>query len=182
MSRTFEDDQALAKALGGLSRKKTPRRDLWPGIAARLDDRPAAGSAGKRAWRAPALAASVAVAFVAGILLGQGTAVHEAADPVAGQAVPLLMTSIQASEREYQAAFRELAPIDIVPSMFDVQDVEKIQNSWSALQQAESVLLEALHQYPDNPFLGEKLLDLRAQQLEFMKQSVMRDQNSGRKI
>lgn len=184
MSRTFKDDRDLARALGNLPRSKAPGRNLWPGIADRLDHRTAAGHSRLPAWRAPALAASVAVAFLAGILLGQrmehaGGPVAESAPDTSG---PAVLTSIEASEREYQAAFRALAPIGIAPTLFAVQDIEKIQGSWAELQQAESALLEALRQNPDNPYLGEKLLDLRAQQLEFMKQLAMLDQNSRRKI
>ena len=40
--------------------------------------------------------------------------------------------------------------------------------------------MDALTEHPDNRFLSEKLLDLRAQQLEFMRQMYMLDQNSRR--
>ena len=143
MNSRLKDDRELASALGELPDGRSPRRDLWPGIAARLDAQPAAAPS-RPAWRMPALAASLAIAFMAGVLLGQRTDVGAPQDTfVAG------------------------APAG--PGLI------------SSLQQAETALLGALAEHPDNPYLGEKLLSLRAQQLEFLKQLHMLDQNSRRR-
>ena len=61
------------------------------------------------------------------------------------------------------------------------QAVQNIEGSWFELQQAETALLTALEEHPKNSYLNQKLLDLRAQQLEFMKQLAMLDQFSRRK-
>ena len=58
---------------------------------------------------------------------------------------------------------------------------DALRVSWEDLQQAEASLLAALAQYPTNTYLNEKLLDLRSQQLRFVKQLAMLEQNDWRK-
>jgi len=60
-------------------------------------------------------------------------------------------------------------------------DPESIRGSWDDLQKAESSLLAALREYPANTFLNEKLMDLRSQQLHFVKQMVLLEQNNWRR-
>ena len=181
MSRTFKDEQKLSKALGGLPRSKTPGRDLWPDIAMRLHQQPVVAPNSVPAWRAPALAASVAVAFAAGILLGRQLSNEHPADAgLQRHANPALIAAAQANELEYQAAMKTLAPVGFAPAVFAMQDIQDMEGSWAALHQAETALLAALQAHPDNPFLAEKLMDLRGQQLEFIKQIHMLDQSSRR--
>lgn len=182
MNETIGNDRKLAEDLGRLPRSRTPGSDLWPGIQARLGEQEAQPEPARTAWRTPALAASVAVAFIAGMLLGRQSNVVDPfsqpqQSPLAGQ---VMMGTLQASEREYQAAFQTLAPVGMAPTLFELRDIEAIERSWSELRQAESALLAALQEHPDNPYLGEKLLDLRAQQLDFMRHLRMLDQNSRR--
>ncbi|NIP16943.1 MAG: hypothetical protein GWM87_01360 [Xanthomonadales bacterium] len=181
MNTRSRDEQDLVNAIHGLPRSMKPGRDLWPGILARL------GAGGERSgerlpgWRWQALAASLALVFAAGVMLGRQ--MEQEALPYDGpQTAGLAMlAALEASEREYQAAFREFIPVGAARPMLEAQAVENIENSWFEIQQAESALLAALNEYPDNPFLNQKLMDLRAQQLGFMQQLAMLDQFSRRK-
>jgi len=160
-----------------------PRRDLWPGIAARLTS---AGDETRKTlrprWQGRALAASVAIAFAAGIILGRqmttGNPVIEGA-PLQSLA---MQAALEQSEREYRAAFREFIPVNTAGPELEMRVVDSIESSWADMQQAESALRAALYEYPDNIYLNKKLLDLRSQQLAFMKQMAMLDQFSRRKI
>jgi hypothetical protein len=180
----MSDEQQLVRAIGELPKAIAPRRDLWPGIAARLGTRGAMSRSGRRwrAWHGQALAASLVVAFAAGILLGRQLGQGNAPDAVTPSAHLEMRAALAASEREYQAAFREFIPVGAARPMLEAQAVQNIENSWFEIQQAESALLAALSEYPDNVYLNEKLLDLRAQQLGFMQQLAMLDQYSRRKI
>ena len=92
-----------------------------------------------------------------------------------------MLAATEATEREYQAAFREFIPVGASRAVLEMQTVQKIEQSWAELQQAETALLSALHEYPENPFLNQKLLDLRSQQLAFMQQLATLDQYSRRR-
>jgi hypothetical protein len=180
----MSDEQQLVAAISELPRAIAPRRDLWPGIAAHLGARGRGKLPGRRraAWHGPALAASLAVAFVAGILMGRQLEQRDAPDAWPPAAQLEMRAALAASEREYQAAFREFIPVGAARPMLEAQAVQNIENSWFEIQQAESALLAALSEYPENAYLNERLLDLRAQQLGFMQQLAMLDQFSRRKI
>ncbi len=177
------NDRELRKALHDLPAYIRPGRDLWPGIASRLASAGGRRQAGKRpAWRHQAIAASAAIAFAAGLLFGQQMGRSERPLDETSAMVLAMQATAQASEREYQAAFREFIAVGAARTLLETQAVENIENSWADLQQAESALLAALRDYPENTYLNQKLLDLRAQQLGFMQQLAMLDQFSRRKI
>ena len=184
MSRKTERDWELSEAIEALPRSMPLRRDLWPEIEQRLDDRQEAPGrqAVKTAWRLPAVAAAILVAFATGILMGrqlqQGPA-PEAYDP--GMANQALLAATQASEREYQAAFRQFTPIEATSAVLGQQATQSIEGSWREMLEAEAALLAALEEYPDNAYLNQRLLDLRARQLHFMKQLVTLESFSWRK-
>jgi len=174
-------------ALERLPRRMEPARDLWPDIQARLESRTAEPGAPRRPWALPAVAAAVAVAFLAGILLGRqgvpGPASPGAVEPamtLADAAAPSVAAALEATEREYRAAYKGFDTVGLAPSVLAPQTVERLGDSWQAMKQAETALKTALEEHPDNPFLAQKLLDLRAQQLDFMRQLHMLDQNSRR--
>ncbi|MGD9020620.1 MAG: hypothetical protein PVF46_02395 [Lysobacterales bacterium] len=173
----------LQDAIGSLPKSIEPPRDLWPSIEARLG-RAATGSGASRhprAWQWPAMAAGVMLALAAGILIGRGMGeapVEVAPYPVAQFA---LAGGIETAEREYQAAFRELVPLNYSGLSLETEDPEALRKSWEDLVQAESLLMVALEQYPTNIYLNEKLLDLRSRQLRFVKQLALLEQNDWRR-
>jgi hypothetical protein len=184
MNRQVHSDKELVEAIAALPRSLPPGRDLWPQIEQRLEDHVSEGgyqAPGLR-WRFPAAAAALVVAFAAGILLGRQL---QDGLPSDGQgplpASRALIAATQASEREYQAAFRQFTPIDSAHVALGPQTVQSIEGSWQELQQAETALLSALEEYPENAYLNQRLLDLRARQLQFLKQIVTLDPFSRRK-
>jgi hypothetical protein len=177
------NETEFKEAIGSLPKSIPPPRDLWPSIEARL--RPGAVGDGAsrhvRAWQWPAMAAGVMLALAAGILIGRGMGeapVEAAPYPVAQFA---LAGGIETAEREYQAAFRELVPLDYSGLSLQSEDPEALRKSWEDLLQAETLLLAALQQYPSNMYLNEKLLDLRSSQLRFVKQLALLEQNDWRR-
>ena len=175
------NESELNSAIGSLPRSIKPQRDLWPEISSRLEPRemkiqPKASSP---AWRMPAIAAAVLLVLTSGIFIGRGL---EA--PSSGQLSILefaLAGTIENTEREYQAAFQELVPLDYSGMRLAGDDPESIRSSWQELQKAETSLLAALREYPADIFLNEKLMDLRSQQLQFVKQMVLLEQNNWRR-
>lgn len=184
MNEHTDSEHGVEQAIGRLPRRIAPRRDLWPGIQARLGTQDAAPANRRPAWRLPAMAASVAIAFAAGLILGRG--VDRPGMGEEGLVTDLdrlaMQGALQVSEREYQAAFQAFTPLGVDAAYLETGVAEGLQNSWADLLQAEEALLEALEEHPENRFIGEKLVNLRAQQLEFLRQIYMLDQNSRRKI
>jgi len=174
------------KIIDSLPRRIRPQRDLWPGISSRLESRneqaalPVATPGWQLAeWRSAAVAAAILLALTTGIFIGR---VIDA--PAAGQMSILeysLAGSIETTEREYQAAFRELLSVDYSGIRLAGDDPESMRGSWDELQKAETSLMAALREYPANIFLNNKLLGLRAQQLQFVKRLVLLEQNNWRR-
>jgi len=174
----------LQGAIESLPRTIRPHCDLWPGINKRLETVDKAGKERYKApfWRTPAMAAAVLLALTTGIFIGRGMDVEPAgqtAQPVLQYA---LLGSVEAAEREYQAAFRELVPLNYSGLRLEGEEPDALRGSWEDLLQAESSLLAALAQYPTDIYLNEKLLDLRSRQLRFVKQLAMLEQNNWRRI
>jgi hypothetical protein len=167
-----------------------PGRDLWPDIEARLAPRSQAVTrASRRAshrWGLGAIAASVAVAFFAGLLLGKQK--PDGALPAPGTetltlaeaAAPALAVALEASEREYRAAWKSFGPVGLAPTTLQPETLEALARTWQSMKEAESALLTALDEHPENPYLANKLLELRGQQLEFMRDMHMLEQNNRR--
>ena len=180
-------DSTMSRPPEGLDQlpgEMAPDQDLWPAISARLPERTdAARTGGRRGWAPGAIAASVAVAFLAGILLGrqvQNDVPPSDSLSIAEYGAPALNAALQAVELEYAASYKGFMPFLLEPVEMDGQTTDDLRASWAAMQEAELALKTALEEHPDNPFLGSKLLSLRAQQLEFMRQIHMLDQNSWR--
>ncbi len=181
----YNDDERVA-GLEALPRSIEPARDLWPGIESRLGapSRPAVSRSG--GWRLGAVAASVAVAFLAGMLLGrQGPAPSAGGPGTDGLPMPsagatAVAATLEATEREYQAVWKGFDAAGLPPSALAPETVDALQRSWDDMQQVETALMTALDEHPDNPYLAQKLLELRGQQLEFMRELYMLDQNNRR--
>ena len=176
-------ESELQDAIESLPRSIRPQRDLWPGISDRLETVEKIGKAPYKApfWRTPAMAAAVLLALTSGIFIGRGMDTGPAGQP--GQSVLeyALIGTVEATEREYQAAFRELVPLDYSGLRLEGEQPDALRGSWEDLQQAETSLLAALAQYPSNIYLNGKLLDLRSQQLQFVKRMALLGQNNWRR-
>jgi len=173
----------LHKAIGSLPCKMKPQRDLWPGINTRLEtvDRQGERQYKAPAWRTPALAAAVLMALATGIFIGRGMDVGPAGQMSETVQQFALIGAVKATELEYQAAFSELVPLDYSGLRLEGEEPDALRDSWEALLQAETSLLAALQQYPSDIYLNGKLLDLRSQQLQFVKRLALLEQNNWRR-
>jgi len=176
-------ESELHSAIGSLPRDIRPGHDLWPAIESRLGSGEDRMQQPRRArfWQMPAMAAAVLLALTTGIFIGRGLELSPPGDMARFEQHIALTGTVEAAEREYQAAFRELVPLEYSGLRLQGEDPDALRKSWEDLLQAESSLLLALQQYPSNVYLNEKLLDLRAQQLQFVKQLAMLEQNDWRR-
>ena len=180
------NEKELLKQIGELPRKIKPENDPWLNISSRLDelDRRAEPARRFRAWPMSAVAA-IAVAALATVLIfdnekrvpTQRVIEDVVQEPAAAPAQPRFMTT---SEVEYLAAFREFIPVGESRNDLPVKAVETIESGWADMLQAENALSTALSQNPDNPFLNQKMLELRARQLSFLRQLAVLDHSNRR--
>ena len=176
-------ESELQSAIGSLPRSIKPQRDLWPDINKRLGVERDVDQVHYQVpfWRRPAMAAAVLLALTGGIFIGRGMDTEPAGTTAQSMQEYALIGTVEATEREYQAAFRELVPLDYSGLQLEGAEPDALRGSWEDLLQTETSLLAALEQYPSNIFLNEKLLDLRAQQLQFVKQLALLEQNNWRR-
>lgn len=181
------NETGLLQAIRALPRDIKPQRDLWPAVEARLNASTPMRKPRSYAlhWRLPAMAAATVMALVTGIFVGRGMVAPSTDQLATGQLAPTVLEyalagTVMATEREYQAAFRELAPLDYSGLGLTGESPDILRGSWEDLLQVETSLLAALSQHPSNIFLQEKLLDLRSQQLRFIKQLALLEQNNWR--
>ncbi len=176
-------ESELQSAIESLPRSMKPQRDLWPGIDKRLEAVNKVEKTRYKApfWLTPALAAAVLMALTTGIFIGRGLDTVPAG--LTSQTVQeyALIGTVKATEREYQAAFSELVPLDYSGLQLEGAEPDALRGSWEDLLQTETSLLAALREYPTNIYLNGKLLDLRSQQLQFVKRLALLEQNNWRR-
>jgi hypothetical protein len=184
------NEQDLVRSLGELPREIRPQNDPWTEISARIGGAPveAGAPAGRRRWALQAVAASALLVVTAGLLLGP---LSKDAPPGAVDAVPFngprltagsfgLRGTLVSSEAEYQAAFREYIPVGESKQALSLKTVEMIESDWAELTLTENFLVAALEENPGDRFLNDRMLELRARQLGFLKQLARLDKNSRR--
>jgi hypothetical protein len=176
-------ESELQSAIGSLPRSIRPQRDLWPGISDRLETVEKGSELRYKTpfWRTPAMAAAVLLALTGGIFIGRGMDTGPAGQSTQSVLEYAMIGAVEATEREYQAAFRELVPLDYSGLRLEGAEPDALRVSWEDLQQTELSLLAALREYPTNIYLNEKLLDLRSQQLQFVKRLALLEQNNWRR-
>lgn len=179
-------DTELLRRIGELPRAIQPARDPWPEIAARIQ---APARARRPRWAMLGAVASLALALVVGWVLAPrwaGQAGSENAAPrlaVTETAAPPLAglpVAVAASEAEYQAAFREFIPVGAARSSLSPQTVAHIETGWADLRAAEQRLALALESNPNDPFLNDRMLELRARQLAFLQRLATLDMDNRR--
>jgi hypothetical protein len=188
-------EKELLSRLADLPREMSPGRDPWPEIMAAIGESPAGSGAVKSVtgWRFLAAAASVVLAISAGLVftsLYRERAVPTEFQasindvPTAGKATEYepagISRMLNVVDAEYVAAFREFIGADDVRSDLAPQTLEKIEMGWADLRMTEVALESALEQHPDDLFLNERMLELRARQLGFLQQLVSLDRNNRR--
>lgn len=153
-------DAALQMALRGLHRDIAPTRDLWPGIAARMQV-PVRSQAHRqtRAWP---------WTLAASLLLAAGLGWHAGAPlapspTVRAVAVTPLPRDVQLLNLHYQNALRELQGQTAAASW---------QPGLQALDRGATQVLSALHRAPDSPQLREQLRQIYARRLALSRRAL----------
>jgi len=189
-------EQELLRRIAELPLEIRPGRDPWPEISARIavSEAPSARVARLPPWSLPqwslmGAAASVALALAVGWLLvseraaapvASGSPSELAQSGVGPEAISGLRASLKASEAEYRAAFREFIPVGSARPNLSPQTVAVIETGWAEMRQTETELTAALAMRPNDPFLNDRLLQLRARQLGFLQRLATLDQNNRR--
>jgi hypothetical protein len=149
-----------------------------------------------RGWGRPvwALAASLALVVLAGLLLGPlasgpltqhpgapavettralpapaGQVATSGATPWDGTSAATLAATLAAMELEYRSALLAFTPVTKAAPLVGQEADGEIQDSWTEMQHAEDQLLAALLEHPDHRLLAARLIDLRARQLDFLR-------------
>jgi len=168
-------EQELLNRITRLPRAVRPPRDPWLDIAARLDA-PAADAAPQPGWALRAVAALAVAALALGVMFSG----PDRTAPAPGAQSAAAPRTIVGSEAEYLAAFREFIPLGEARDALSEDTVTNIENSWSALVQAERALQSALDEHPGDRFLNQKMLELRSRQLGFLRQLAGLDHSNRR--
>jgi len=184
------DEHELSRRLAALPREIVPQQDVWPRISARIA-RPAAVSrlaaTGFRRWPLAGAASFVLILSMALLLKGQwhsASITPEIPDAVnlstlaAGR--PDLPVSSVTGELEYQAALKEFMALSAVSGRSESPEPAWFDQGWGTLHRIELELTAALRAEPDNGFLKSRLADLRARQIELLRQIASVEQTSWR--
>ena len=172
MSPSMNEKELLSR-LAELPREMSPGRDPWPEISARLESSGTGSALSAPRWMLQAVAASLVLVFTAGLLLKP----LWNTGPVEVAQTPGLLDTIDA---EYLAAFHEFNNIGGSRGNLAPQTIEKIEMGWADLRVTETALAVALEENPGDLFLNERMLELRARQLGFLKQLITLDRNNRR--
>jgi len=182
----------LLSQLGQLPREMAPDNDGWVAVSAGIDRVRASSNSdgfndslkGRRSrLQGLALVATVVIAFAAGIITGRQLDDFPVIPDTqsAGPALhpdPMYFETLVATERVYQAAFREFVSVGPSPLNMLPKTMEQIEQGWEVMRETETALTSALNNFPASPFLIDKMMDLRKRQLAFLQQVADIDQNN----
>ena len=149
------NDDTLRFRLRQLPRELEPRRDLWPGIAARLPARrPAA-----RRW--PAL---LALAACLSLAVGLAAWLRPPAAPAPGLEAELVQREAEALTREYEAALAEMAGVPVP---------EPLAPALATLDESAGQIREALAEQPDSIRLLDQLKRTYSRRLALTQRAAL---------
>ena len=176
----LEQDDILAQAIGEL-RDEAPGRDLWPGVAARIQATPRRRTIAVT-WSQLAVAASLLVAVSAGLTW------FVARQPVAAPASTEIV--VQAENEPVGSADGQVQQANFADKQYDaaVVDLEKIlrddrdrldprtvmviERNLQTIDDAIAQAREALDKDPANPYLNSHLADARRRKLDLLRRAT----------
>jgi len=183
-------DAGLVKELAALPRSMQPENDAWGAIANRIAsgavEKGANRNSSMRGWLA--LAASLMLVAVSSLFIQRGGETQQPANQPFAAAEPLRLNEwgvrVPASsvELEYQAAFREYLGLNLAHTKPGGLAREDVQQDWLLMQRLEQELLAALELEPENLWLAQRLMQLRASQLNFLRVIADSGQLPGRNL
>jgi len=153
-----------------LPRELSPSRDLWAGIAQRIE----AGRRGRATWWLGLAAAAVLVGAVSVSLLHQG---EPAAGPVPVTVSPASLTlegsSLGAAEKEYERAANELlAALQDRRQSLSPQTLANVEKNLAVIDQALTEVRAALGRDPGNKDLTRMLVSAHRKKVDTLRRVV----------
>lgn len=169
---TDQHDAHLLMQLRGLRSEQQPGSDLWPGIAARIAQAPAANAPGKNvvAMTPPASKALrlAPFALAASLVLAVGVAWQlrpDAASPAADPQAGMIERQAQAMTREYEGALRELHAAG--------RPAPRTGAALHELDRSAEQIRTALGRDPDARFLLDQLRRTYEKRLELTQRAIL---------
>jgi hypothetical protein len=165
------DELEYRRLLKALPHAIEPDRDLFPGIAARLEPRAAAQPRRRGLFPFAAAAGFTAVAIAAGWLAlqrGPGADVPMAANVAAS--TPVMLREARALRAEFDAAL--VAGTADQWTQVREQADPRFVAAWTELDAAEAELSEALEQDPNARFLLNRLKQVQEQRLHLTRKAL----------
>ena len=178
----LSEDDVLARAIGA-SQDASPSRDLWNGIAARIDAQPAAIQSPRLTFTLPqlAMAASLLIAAASGLtwMVAHPPSSAPASEPVI-QAYGMPDDDAGAhvqqanfADAQYNAAVTDLEQIlRSERDRLDPRTVLIIERNLKAIDEAITEARTALQNDPANPYLNSHLADARRRKLDLLRQAT----------
>jgi hypothetical protein len=148
----------LQAQLQQLPEELTPERDLWPGIAARLDRR-------RHGWVPLAVAASILISAASALFSWHVYEIHRQETAIALQE----LQRIESPYRAAQAVYKKQWPA--LRSHLDPATAAAIERNLRIIHQADLELVEQLRRHPGNPALQDLLRQTLAQELDLYQRA-----------
>ena len=161
------DELDLLRRLKQLPREREPQRDLWAGIAARIDAQPVQARRASRSWMAAGFALAATLAVVVVFATRQPTAPAAPAvvsQPAKNPGAQLVRLQADALALEYTVAL-EAFEGEPLPREFRAAAVE--------LDDSARRIRSALRQEPDAVYLLERLRHTYDQRLKLSQRALV---------
>jgi predicted anti-sigma-YlaC factor YlaD len=169
--------RALLARLAALPGELEPARDLWPGIAARLNTRRASsflpGMGHLRTWVLPVLATAAVLAVATNLWRERPAAVRPTPGVSAQSAAFSSDPGLRAAQDDYARAANDLMKVlatrrDALPP----ETVQSVEANLHTIDEALGQIRVALQQDPDNPQLARLLTTTHRRKVAFLQQVV----------
>jgi hypothetical protein len=173
-SAALDDLRLVAERAKAWNAPAEPARDLWPGIAARLEPRARVMPRRWTRWLAPRLAAAAALvaalALAWGLFVGHQPAVRRAA--VRPSTSPGYSTPPFAADRDYETTVASLQREVAARLTHDPHVVEVLDENLATLDVAIANYREALAADPTDATLRRRLAQARQRKIDVLRQAV----------
>lgn len=172
-----ESRVALRRWIDGLARWVEPPRDLWPGIAGRIEGQKVVQARFGRRVRRIALAA-VAAAVIAAAVLAAYTVGRRHSEPILATVEPTPSvvaasfdsSSLAAIETEFMHARTELlAILELRRHELSPETLQVVDSNLQLIDEAIDEIVLALGRDPDNAQLSHRLAAVYRQQIELLR-------------
>jgi anti-sigma factor RsiW len=161
--------RALVEQAAGLPRARAPQRDLWPGIAARLQSPAVTRARINQPWAWGTLAAAAAI--VLGVLLWRGNG-RVAPLPTLTPGNTAQPASLQADQDYERAASELLAAVATRRDRLTPEAQARVDESLRVIAQALAAIRSELAKDPGSPALNHLLVSVHQRRIEVLRTLV----------